>query len=230
MATRAPVREWVGEAGDCPRCGTTYSAGQEYCLECGVRLPEEDGDGRAAGTFAAGTGWAWPVLVALVVASLAVAGVLAARLTNRSSEEAVVATAGPPPLVPQAQPRPVSPEPVPTLPTPRVTRPQPTKPRAAPRGGLVEWPAGRNGWTLVLASYPTAAGRAAALDRATAASKAGLARVGVLDSSDYSSLHPGYFVVFSGVFGSLADAQGALDDAHSKGYSTAYVKQITPAR
>src|SRR5207237_309567 len=50
----------------------------------------------------------------------------------------------------------------------------------------------------------------------------------VLASSRSSSLHPGYYVVFSGVFTSLAAAQGALTSARSGGYPSAYARAITP--
>ena len=66
----------------CPRCGTPYNEGQEYCLECGERLP-------ARPSLATGLGarwrrhlgwypgdWIWPALLALVVAI--VAGVVSA--------------------------------------------------------------------------------------------------------------------------------------------------------
>jgi hypothetical protein len=80
----------------------------------------------------------------------------------------------------------------------------------------------------VLNSVPTSGGRAAALRLAKTALKAGLTNVGVLDSSGYSSLHPGYYVVFSGIFSSPAEAQNALTTAHSSGYPSAYARPITP--
>jgi hypothetical protein len=173
--------------------------------------------------------WAWPVLVALVVAALSIAAVLVVRLTDSPTEEAITATTGPPPSLAATQPPPVVSEKVPTLPTPRTTR-RPSRGRTspAPRAGeLVEWPAGTTGWTLVLASTT---GQESATSRAKEASKAGLPRVGVLDSSQYSSLHPGYFVVFSGIYGSQADAEGALDAAQAKGYGAAYVREIASTR
>jgi hypothetical protein len=236
MAARAPASEWLDHgAGECPRCGVPYAPLQEYCLECGLRLPEDDGP---AGTWAgrgrpAGHAWAWPVLVALVVAVLSLAAVLAARLADDSTAEALIATTGAPPFVPATEPPPVASQPLPTLPTPRpqTTATAQTPKRApAPRGELVEWPAGRDGWTLVLASYPTATGRETATSRAKAASEAGLPRVGVLDSSEFASLHPGYLVVFSGVYDSQAEAEDALADATSKGYSAAYTREIAAAR
>ena len=80
----------------------------------------------------------------------------------------------------------------------------------------------------MLESIPTTAGRAEAVQKARAALEAGLKRVGVLDSSKYTSLHPGYFVVFSGVFSSFAEAQTALTTAQAAGYRAAYARQITP--
>ena len=47
---------------------------------------------------------------------------------------------------------------------------------------------------------------------ARSASRAGLPQVGVLDSSRYSSLHPGYSVVFSGIYDSRDQADRAQSD------------------
>ena len=75
---------------------------------------------------------------------------------------------------------------------------------------------------------PTSSGRAQAVRLAKAALHAGLKDVGVLDSSRYSSLHPGYYVVFSGIFKSQAAAQDTLSTARSNGYPSAYARPITP--
>jgi hypothetical protein len=55
---------------------------------------------------------------------------------------------------------------------------------------------------------------------------AGLTDVGVLNSSEFSSLHPGYFVVFSGIYNSESEARGGLDAATGN-YPEAYARQIT---
>jgi hypothetical protein len=49
----------------------------------------------------------------------------------------------------------------------------------------------------------------------------------VIDSSRYSSLHPGYFVVFSGIYASLNDAQSAASRAAGAGYGNAYARRVT---
>jgi hypothetical protein len=91
---------------------------------------------------------------------------------------------------------------------------------------LIQWPAGQNGWTIVLASIPQSEGRAAAVKEARKAIAHGLTQVGILNSSQYSSLHSGYFVVFSGVYNSLNQAKGALGVVKAN-YPQAYTRQIT---
>jgi hypothetical protein len=89
------------------------------------------------------------------------------------------------------------------------------------------WPAGKSGYTDVLESLPQTGGRTNALARARAAKRAGLQDVGVLLSSGYSSLHPGYYVVFSGIYSSQSQASSALSTAHAKGFPNAYQVRVT---
>jgi hypothetical protein len=222
----------------CPRCGTPYGNGQEYCLECGSRLPTRGGViGRLGSAWRRRLGWypgdwIWPTLFALLVA--AAAGTASAFwLADRSSasDETVIAispgassvhetTTAPEPTVPPTETT------LTTATTPPKPPPPPPPPRAARR--VLAWPAGRSGWTIVLDSLPSPGGRSAAHAEARQALRAGLKRVGILDSSQFSSLHPGYFVVFAGVYGSQAEAQGALVDVHLRGYGSAYPRRITP--
>ena len=218
-------------APECPRCGTPYAAGQEYCLECGLRLPVTGG---IVGTLASAWqrrlpyypgDWIWPVLVALVIAVVAaVVAILATR--DSGGSKTIVATTAQGPVGPTVTT--VGPTGPSTASTPTTTAPSsPPPPPAAPKQ-LAAWPAGTNGYTVVLNSVPTSGGRAQADRLAKAALHAGLTDVGVLDSSRYSSLHPGYYVVFSGIFKSQAAAQGTLASARSSGYPSAYARSITP--
>src|SRR5437879_613078 len=116
--------------GACPRCGTPYSPGQEYCVECGLRLPTHRGlFGRVASAWA-GRGWypgdwIWPVLVFLVLAAL---GALAAiLLSNGSSSAGSTLVATPPGATSTAAPLTTAPAPTTTAPTP-TTSPSPTTP------------------------------------------------------------------------------------------------------
>jgi hypothetical protein len=91
----------------------------------------------------------------------------------------------------------------------------------------VEWPLGQEGWTITLVSLPQTGGKKDALTRARKARKQGLPTVGVLDSSRYASLHPGYWVVFSGVYSSEAEATSDLEAARAF-TRTASVRRIVP--
>jgi hypothetical protein len=92
---------------------------------------------------------------------------------------------------------------------------------------VAEWPSGEDGWTIALASLPQTGGRAPALARASSARRKGLDAVGVLDSSRYASLHPGYWIVFSGIYASEAEATSALEAAR-RFARIAAVRHIVP--
>ena len=225
----------------CPRCGASYGPDQEYCLECGQRLQPGGGVfGRLSNVWQQRLGWypgdwIWPVLLFLLIAVAgATAAIVLADAGNGNSTLVATKGGGGAPHSPTTAP-PTATVALPSVPngTPSGAPSTPTAPppatTTAPRpGSLTPWPAGQSGYTVVLESIPaSASGRALALDRARAASKAGLPQVGVLDSSGYSSLHPGYSVVFSGIYDSRGQADQAQAAANAKGFSAAYVRQIT---
>jgi len=70
-------------------------------------------------------------------------------------------------------------------------------------------------------------GRAAAIAEAKQALHVGMKQVGVLDSSRFSSLHPGYYVVFSGIYGTEAEAQSHVIDAHRHSFPQPYPRPIS---
>jgi hypothetical protein len=215
-----------GPPGTCPRCGAPFSPGQEYCLECGLRLaprvsrldwwrrqPWYPGD------------WIWPVLVFLVLAGLG--ALIAVIATRNSNNETIVAT--PPPVTTNASIAPTVPATTAATTTaPPATVPTTTAATTAPATAttLIAWP-NRSGYTVVLQSIPTPSGRTQALQIARRALATGLREVGVLDSSNYSSLHPGYYVVFSGVYDTLDEAQGAVAGAKTAGFTLAYARPVT---
>jgi hypothetical protein len=219
----------------CPRCGAPHGPDQEYCLECGYRLaPRGGAAARLAAAWQRRFGWypgdwIWRVLLGFVIA---VAGAAAAIVLADAGAEnrTIVATEGGPARAATTAPETATvtlpgvstagpPEP-PTAPPPATT----TAPRP---GSLVGWPAGQSGYTVVLESLPVSSGRSLALERARAASRAGLPEVGVLDSSSFSSLHPGYYVVFSGVYSSRSEAEQGRTAAAAKGFRAAYSREIT---
>jgi hypothetical protein len=219
--------------GTCPRCGAARQADQEYCVECGLRLPPLKGAVpslrrrwiRRVGWYPGD--WVWiSLLLFLVAAAGASASIVLTKEKNDNAGSTFVA------------PRPVSSVALPTTAptatgsTPTLTAPEPTvtkppKQPAGPPNGRTVWPVGKNGWTIVLISYPKTGGRPAALATATRAAKAHLPEVGVLDSARFPSLHPGYYVVFSGIYGAKASADAALRTARASGFAGAYSRQIS---
>ena len=185
----------------CPRCGEELAAGQAYCVECGLRLPGPDTVGV---TSDPGRGWAQRSLLALVVAIVGGAAAIAATGGPRESPKLVTAIGG-----------------FAKAPTGETLVP------GSDRGKIADWPAGQEGWTITLASLPQTGGKSPALARAREARKRGLPSVGLLDSSRYASLHPGYWVVFTGVYSSEAEATSELDAARAVA-RTAAVRRIVP--
>ena len=194
----------------CPRCGSPRTASQEFCVDCGLRLPVVSGTvpalrGRWLRRFGWYPGdWIWLSLGALAIAVIGAA--VSIEVTSRSgSQSAAAATV-----------------------IAAVPHRAPATTTAGEQNGSVEWPAGQSGWTVVLVSSPASRGRKLPLALARRAVREGLPQVGILDSSAHSSLHPGYLVVFSGVYGASSDAETALQTVRARGFGSAYPRQISP--
>lgn len=215
--------------GTCPRCGTARAETDRYCLDCGLALPEVTGRlpawrRRWIRRFGWYPGdWVWLALPTLLVA---IAGAAAAIAVSEHRT-------GAPPVVTAATRgfavSPGVPSVLPTTPAAGSTATLPIPPEPgtkAEHNGRLTWPVAEAGWTIVLVSYPRTTGHDPALATATRAAEAGLPQVGVLDSSGFASLQPGYDVVFTGIYGSKADADAAVATARQAGFAGAYSRQI----
>jgi sporulation related protein len=209
---------------------------QEWCLACGAAADTE---------VVEATGWRVPLYLGGGLAALAVIGVILAivALASRNDEVAPTATpvasVVPPGATPATSTAPLptqtalpsvtaSPEPSITA-EPSVTAEPSPSPEATPTPGNVEtgttfpdW-SGTDGWTIIIESSKTLAG---AEKVAKSAESKGLSGVGILDSSQHSSLNGGYQVVFVGEYTSKSDAEAALPDAKGD-FPDAYVRKIT---
>jgi hypothetical protein len=158
------------------------------------------------------------LLLLLIAAGSATAGIVAGHDTRSSTGHGTIVATSPvvtappaPPVVPATTSAPDA-----TTPTPR-PKPKPS--------GPIAWPA-RNGFTIVLASIPArGTGQKEAAAKAKFAISRGLRKVGILTSGKFSSLHPGYFVVFSGVYDTLEEAQTAATRALGR-FPNAYAREI----
>jgi hypothetical protein len=234
VTTPTEQREQAIEAADgaCPRCGAPRTAEQEYCVECGLRLPAVKGRLpslrrrwiRRVGWYPGD--WIWISLVTLLVAAAGAA--VAIAVSHHARAQAGRTVLAPTQSLPVHQPPPApvttGSAALPVAPEPTTTSKKPRPARTAPTVG--SWPAGRDGWTIVLVSYPKSNGAPAAHTTALRALHKGLPQVGILDSSAYASLQPGYLVVFTGEYGSQDAANAALATARQAGFAAAYVRQV----
>jgi len=210
----------------CPRCGHAMAADQEWCLACGAAASTEVAEPR---------GWRVPIMLTGGLALLAILGVVLALVALSGGGEKLET----PTPTPSAQAAVPTTSPIPTatvspLPTesaaPTVTA-SPTEtasPTDTPDSNtgtdtgstFTGWPGG-TGWTVIIASKNS---QSAAETVATEAQGKGLT-VGILKSDDYSSLNPGYQVVFTEKFDSKSAAEDTLSDVR-KDYADAYVKEV----
>ena len=223
----------------CPRCGAPTDDLQQVCLHCGLDL------GRAGGVLPALAAawrrvlpwypgdWIWPALALAAVAISSSAATVAVHEARHSSKPSRSTTTTALPTTWTATRTsgptittgtlPVAPGPpstaVPTAPPPAA---------GAPAGSIVSWPRKRPGYTVILQSIPQADGRGAAVAEAGRAIASGLAEVGILLSSSYSSLRAGYWVVFTGIDATAAQAEAAIAGAHAHGFGGAYPARVAP--
>ena len=228
-----------GPATNCPQCGAAAEAGQEMCIVCGSRITPAPFAGARRG------GWKLPALAAaLGVLLLGTAAAFAVvELTEddevkkgdvadlndntQPSTPAPPADQAPPGTTPQTTPAPTTP------PTTPETKPEdlnppgtttPTPPDDSGGGEIAEWPAGKTAYTVVLVS---ATSRNAADSKAEQAIKRGI-KAGVLRSDDFSTLRPGFWVVFAGQYDTSEQATRAADRYAEQGFGGGYPRQVKP--
>jgi hypothetical protein len=215
-----PVVEEAPAPRQCPRCGASMTDEQEWCLRCGA----------AVGTrIATAQGWRVPLVLTGLLVALAAVAIAIAIIQLADDTDEVPATVSPTPTPSAVQTPPPTPTPTPTLTPDPAATPTPT-PSATPTpsptstpgssGSIAEWPAGTDGWTVVLASKSS---EDAARDSAESFSAEGIPDVGVLDSNDFSSLKGGFWVVYSGEYDTQAEATDALDGIDAP---DAYIRRI----
>jgi septal ring-binding cell division protein DamX len=234
----APIPPPAAPERRCPRCGSTLSPDQEWCLSCGAAADTEIVEAR---------GWRVPIYLSTGLAALALLGIILV-IVALSGGPKVSPTPTPSPAPTNAAPAPtatVSPVPTATVspaptgspstsatpsPTENPTEtpsvsPSPTStvsptPTTSGSSSFPGWTGG-DGWTIIIES---ATSQSKAEKVATSAQNKGQT-VGILKSDDYSSLNPGYWVVFSGTYTSKKDALDNLSSVQ-KDFKDAYVRHV----
>jgi hypothetical protein len=236
----------------CPACLAPIEPGQQFCLACGERLTPAGtaGDplrptGRPPAAIAIAVG-----LLLLLIGGFGIAygftrddgegsTVAAATTHTTAGNSAVPPTASSSVAVPTFTSVPASTA-VPTFSTDSVptfstvttsptstTTPTTTSTPTSTAAEKNDWPPGKDGYAVLLMSRDSEQFDYAYItqQKATAESK-GLTNVGVLNSDDYFTLNPGYWVLYMGPYDTKSQAQAAVSTAVSKGYSDAYVRRV----
>lgn len=210
----------------CPRCGAALRADQDWCLECGAA---------ATTRVLAPPSWKVPLLVILGVvvvfaAAVAIAYALLAHDASKSVSD-VPAGSRPPASAP-ASPAPAAPAPGPAAGTTGPTGASgatanagptgPTGPAGAtPTATVPRWPAGEQGYSVVLLST---ADRQGAEREALKLIRSGDAPgAGILASSRYDFFSPDLWIVFAGRYAAKRAAERAatrLKRSGHEGYVT----------
>lgn len=220
----------------CPACLSPVRADQRYCLECGERLlvdeiPPPPGGGSALSNRS--TGMLAIVAIVLIVVGVGLAWVALREPSNGEDTTDTAITA------PTTAPTDTA-----------ITDTGITDTTMTDTGftdttmtdttmtdtGMTDtgssaggWPVGQTGWAVILASksqsqFQESDAQAVASEAATA----GVPMTGVLDSSQFPSLNPGYWAVFSGPYATKDEAQSAATTIQGQGYPDAYARQVQP--
>jgi predicted nucleic acid-binding Zn ribbon protein len=240
-ATQKPPPPPKDTPPPCPNCGAPTKDGQQVCLDCGHDLTRSYT--RARGTRT----WIAAGIAAVLAVGIGAGFAIGALSNDKQKKDAKVAsakttdtvppaTAIPPAALSPSTPSgptgvagasgPTGPSDIPTTPAPSPPVPPATAipggPGTTTGGGIASWPSGKTAYTVVLVS---AKKKAQADAKAHEAISRGI-DAGVLHSNDYSSLNPGYWVVFAGQYDSADQARSKLDEYSSKGFPGGYPRQV----
>jgi septal ring-binding cell division protein DamX len=200
-ASSEPVVEAPAAEIRCSNCDALLAPDQTYCLECGTPTqiaPQLRRNGRAA----------WIVGLGLVLAGIG-AGALAYAVSGDDDSPNRVATTGTlsdggTTSFPEDTTSIDTQFPSVELPTDTTLTETPTETTDTvdTAAFVSDWPSGRTAFTAILSSVTDLAEAQATAERARATGES----AGVLFSTDHAGLTPGYYVVYSGVFDSRAEA------------------------
>ncbi len=212
----------------CPACLSPMRSDQRYCLECGERLavdeiPPPPGGGSAfanrstsllaiaaVALIVIGVGLGWVALRDPNLGDTPDATVTATVITDTVITDTIITDT----IITDT----VITETIITATVITVT---------SPSGAT--WPVGKSGYAVILASKDSATfTEADAQIIAGDATAAGVPMVGVLDSSQFSTLNPGYWAVFSGPYTTLNQAVTAAATIQGQGYPEAYARHVQP--
>lgn len=207
-AAAEPTPEAPREEIRCATCDARLAEDQTYCLECGTPTqiaPQLKRNGRAI----------WIVGVGLVLAGIG-AGALAYALSGDDTSPRRAGTAGtlsgsisslPEDTTSISGEFPSVSLPTDTTLTETTLDTTGTTETTDTAAFVSDWPSGRTAFTAILSSVRDLAEAQATAERVRGTGES----AGILFSTDHAGLSPGYYVVYSGVFDTRAEAVTQAD-------------------
>ena len=204
-----PHRSHEPEPDHCAQCHAPLAQDQEWCLECGS----------ARTLIYAAPDWRVPVVVALVVIVIMIAGFAFAitRLSDNSASAAQTANVA----LGNASQSGSSPAGASSGSGAQAASVNADGASAKP-GTIAAWPVGLSGWTVVVDRYTA---KTDAYSRARVIAPTGTP-VGVFNSDEHPAMKPGFWIVFSGRFPNRYEAQLSAAHLVAEGYTTAIARQV----
>lgn len=224
----------AADVARCPACLSPMRSDQRYCLECGERLAVDEIPPPPGGGSAFANRNTSILTIVAVVLIIAGAGLSWVALRTTSNGEDPVTTASTAPATTDATPTDTGVTDTGITDTSitdtGITDTSITDTGITDTGSAATgWPPGQSGYAVILASKDSATfTEADAQTIADQASAAGVPMVGVLDSSQFPTLNPGYWAVFSGPYVTKDEAAAAATTIQGQGYSDAYARQVQP--
>lgn len=220
----------------CPACLSPVRTDQRYCLECGERLLVDEIPPPPGGGSALSNRSTTLLAIAAIVLIVVGAGLTWVALREPSGGEDTTDTAITAPTTAPTDTAVTDTGITDTGMTETgftdtaITDTGMTDTGMTDTGGTATgWPAGQTGWAVILASKSQATFQETdAQVVADEAAAAGVPMVGVLDSSLFPSLNPGYWAVFSGPYATQAEAETAAARIQGQGYADAYAREVQP--
>jgi hypothetical protein len=199
----------IGGAGSCASCGAPLAPDQRYCLQCGERLTGMSSVLRAGSPWRSGE--PAPARGAPAASPPAPASAPSSTTALLAGVGVLLLAIGVGVLIGRSIPSKQS------VAAPQVVSVASTPAAASTGANSSEpsfsdsWPAGTSGYTVQLQTLPAAGTTVSAVEAATAAAGAkGAKGAGALKSDDFSSLSPGNYVIYAGVYHKRAEADKAL--------------------
>jgi len=244
------------EQARCPNCLSAVEPDQQYCLECGERLaptgppPSSPLRGRSRPPAAllvilgalllvlGGFGIAYGFTrdddgtkasdTTTATTGSSTGGVVVPTFTITDTNQTVPTFTDVIPPTGTALPTGTIPtDTIPTFPTDTgATVPTDTS-QTDPGEEASDWPEGKDAFAVILSSDDT---EKFTFESITAKKQQAIANgfdnAGVLNSDDYFTLNPGYWVLYIGPYETKSEAQAAQAEARAGGYPDAYVRRV----